>query len=252
MSTVPKITDEHATQAIVSYREKGFYSIADICNKANEIALAEQQETYITAAQPEPVDPHAALRAEYAKQVEEGTTGFYLWELQNCKGEWLNIGCRSWATDVAYRCTDISCYVSIDGEPAIRMLRTEAQELQDKTRDECDWFTPFGSQLDVDDDFFSFGSNGTYTYRTKGTIKLDGNMVTPEQAAAEWEAKKETHDLWYRSDRVDWCIWFLKQLNKVENHNEHYELRPKEPTWTGSRDDVIALLKEVLTTGAFR
>jgi hypothetical protein len=77
------------------------------------------------------------------------------------------------------------------------------------------------------------------------TIKLDGRMVTPEQAAAERDAKKETHELWYRSDRVDWCIWRLKQWNTVEDHNEQYELRPKQPTWTGSRDDVIALLKEI-------
>lgn len=30
-------------------------------------------------AQPEPADPHATLRAEYSKQVKEGTTELYLW-----------------------------------------------------------------------------------------------------------------------------------------------------------------------------
>jgi hypothetical protein len=191
------------------------------------------------------VGPHADLRAEYIRQRDAVPCelGFYLWEHSRNGSDWIETPTPDFS-DTNYRYTDISCYVSKDGEPAIRMLRTEAQALQRELGDTVDWYKPNG-ELPWNQEDFSFLIDGTYTYRTKATIKLDGNMVTPEQAVTDWEAKKETHELWYRSDRVDWCIWFLKQLNKVENHNEHYELRPKQPTWTGSREDVIALLKEM-------
>jgi len=211
---------------------------------AMKIHAKHNQNGRIFTNETAPVDPHADLRAEYAKQVEEGTTWFYLWELQNCKGEWLNIGCRSWATDVAYRYTDISCYVSKDGEPAIRMLRTEAQELQRQTKDTHDWFTTGGALVVID---LLFGDKGTYTYRTKATIMLGGNMVTPAQAAAEWEAKKDTHDAWYKSNQTNGFEKRKKvhfDLHSATGKPE-YELRPKQPIWTGSREDVIALLKEL-------
>jgi hypothetical protein len=126
------------------------------------------------------------------------------------------------------------------------MLRTEAQELQRKLGDTVDWFLPVGSELPYPKTDFS--QRGTYTYRTRATIKLDGRMVTPEQAAAEWWAKKETHDLWYGNFRGH----FFKTTDTdfQPNSNEYeseYELRPKalkQPTWTGSREDVLALLKE--------
>lgn len=38
----PTITDQNVADAIESFRDKGFYSIADVCNKALEIALSEQ------------------------------------------------------------------------------------------------------------------------------------------------------------------------------------------------------------------
>jgi hypothetical protein len=324
MSTTPTITQSHVDKACGELHKAKVHDYlqlknVDICNKAIEIALAEQQEItefakkrsgmefdewqgkpplqeseYITAAQarelgagkaewsceingehwyactdgcvyashsqitgvpikyraikqaqPEPVDPHAALRAEYAKQVAEGTTGFYLWEYKyELQKEFITLDYSRFVgfniamhPDHNYRYTDISCYISKDGEPAIRMLRTEAQELQRKTKDTHDWRDPRGA----DWVHWAFSQKGTYTYRTKATIKLDGNMVTPEQAAAEWEAKKDTHDLyscvgvsgWHESKNPQWYA------------NAEYELRPKQPTWTGSRDDVIALLKEL-------
>jgi hypothetical protein len=193
-----------------------------------------------------PYCPHAALRAEYAKQVTEGTTGFFKWEFQNTLGSsWVETKAHNrpmFYEERQYRYTDISCYVSKDGEPAIRMLRTEAQELQRKTKDTHDWRDPRGS----DWAHWAFGGEGTYTYRTKATIKLGGNMVTPEQAAAEWGAKKETHDLWCFSEFTEPSIqggnvfYLFKREEKFE-----YELRPKQPTWTDSRDDAIALLKEM-------
>jgi hypothetical protein len=193
-------------------------------------------------------DKHAALRAEYAKQVAEGTIGFYLWEY--CYSVSM-IDFSPVADQVPlfdrnakYRCTDISCYVSKDGKPAIRILRREAQALQRQTAGTHDWFTSNGVSL------ISFGGatshfkyDGTYTYRTKATIKLDGKMVTPEQAVAEWEAKKETHGLFYFDINQAWVQWFCPTISGFSVVHQ-YELRPKKQVWRGSRRDVLALLKE--------
>jgi hypothetical protein len=202
----------------------------------------------------EQVDPHAALRVEYAKQVKEGTTGFYLWEVLEGDTWKKRDSINNFYPVLKYRFTDISCYVSKDGKPAIRMLRTEAQALQSELGGTVGWsyestdgrmFTGYATNSKI----IGFGAtSGVYTYRTKATIKLNGQMVTREQAAAEWEAKKETHDAYYknRGSTVSavigcrHCLW----VNFSECKSE-YELRPKQPAWTGSRDDVIALLKEV-------
>jgi hypothetical protein len=69
------------------------------------------------------------------------------------------------------------------------MLRTEAQELQRKLGDTVEW-NLFGTTLQWEGEVFTFDVERTYTYRTKATIKLDGRMVTREQAAAEWKTKK--------------------------------------------------------------
>jgi hypothetical protein len=136
-------------------------------------------------AEPEPVDQHAALRAEYAKQVKEGTVGFYLWEFKNkYMTKFAGVSeCFEWHEFhpmLEYRCTDISCYVSKDDEPAIRMLRTEAQELQRKTEDTHDWRDPRGA----DWVHWAFGGEGTYTYRTKALKQVKWKDV-PVGAAVQ-------------------------------------------------------------------
>jgi hypothetical protein len=208
---------------------------ANIANKAIEIALAEQQETYISAeeaarlgsgnvemllstgewfvihgyylypswekyravkqAQPEPVpfplpahdraklkaqqaktepvDPHAAIRAEYIRQRDAVPCErwFYKWEFQNnLTIDWLNCGSApEFCKERKYRCTDISCYVSKDGEPAIRMLLTNAQKLQAELGDTVEWSWgsggAFGGVVCAVDEFSFTG--GTYTYRAK-------------------------------------------------------------------------------------
>jgi hypothetical protein len=244
--TILKITEKQLLQAYGLSRNP--IMDLDIVNKAIEIALAEQQETYITAAQarelgsgnaeysinevdwytckvtckyrtnavfscrtykyraikqsqPEPVDPHAALRAEYAKQVKEGTTGFYLWEVdweEKPTGFTSCYQAPEFNLMRRYRCTDISCVVSKDGEPAKRMLRSEAQELFAETKKTHDWYLGKMS-LPWEGEVFCFDADVNYTYRTKATVKLDGKMVTPEQAKDEWEAKKETHDVYLKN-----------------------------------------------------
>jgi hypothetical protein len=125
------------------------------------------------SAQPEQVDPNAALRAEYAKQVAEGTTGFYLWEFKSkddftAPTHWVEER-PEFLPAFQYRYTDISCMVSKDGEPAIRMLRTDAQELQRKMGDTVTWSHP---DMDVyADESLAFNAKGTYTYSTRATVK---------------------------------------------------------------------------------
>jgi hypothetical protein len=143
----------------------------------------------IKQAQPEPVDPHAALRAEYAKQVAEGTTGFYLWEVLEGDTWKKRDSINNLYPVLKYRFTDLSCYVSKDGKPAIRMLKAEARELQRNTKHTHDWFV-------------------------KG-------------------AGKDFHEL---TVAVSFVPLYAEGFK--------YELRLKQPVWTGSRDDVLALLKE--------
>jgi hypothetical protein len=72
-------------------------------------------------------------------------------------------------------------------------------------------------------------------------------MVTREQAAAECEAKKETHERfvkWVGQDFHELTI-AAGFISFGDDAYFEYELRPKQPAWTGSRDDVIALLKEL-------
>jgi hypothetical protein len=197
------------------------------------------------ALQSEPLDPHASLRAEYIRQRDAVPCelGFYLWECNLNAGKTIP---AVWCLDPPlfregreYRYTDISCYVSKDGESAIRMLRTEAQELHRTLGNTVYW-----GILDPPDCYAdsltTFNSGCIYTYRTKATIRLDGKMVTPEQAAAEWKAKRETHDVWFTTHTGAW----VKVGGDFDSSRGRYELRPKQPTWTGSREDVIALLKD--------
>jgi hypothetical protein len=188
----------------------------------------------IKQAQPEPVDPHAALRAEYARQCDAlpCELGFYLWESKysDVSSKWFEPSTPQFRSHMEYRCTDISCYVSKDGEPAIRMLRTEAKELQAELGDTVEWLNPKNCRPTFKDGF-RFSMDGIYTYRTKATIKLNGEMVTPEQAAAEWEAKKETCNIFHRSaNNPSW--WNLGHIPAFDTHNSEgafgeYETRPK-------------------------
>jgi hypothetical protein len=158
--------------------------------KRFEINLKRDKEEFFRVT--EPVDPyaddfaeesHPAYRAMYAKQVREGTTGFYLWEYSSNEQDWINASHPQFFMAREYRCTDISCYVSKDGEPVIRILVDDAKKLWAETKETHDWFDRLGL-VDTEDFTNWHLAGGTYTYHTKATIKLNGRMVTPEQAAA--------------------------------------------------------------------
>ena len=211
----------------------------------------------------QPADPHAGLRAEYAKQVAEGTVGFYLWEYGANDSLWIKCASEpKFTRTMQYRYTDISCMVAKQGEPAKRMLRTEAQELQRSFGDTVEWDC---SELQITERSgakvpFDFNRECTYTYAPKATIKLDGKMVTPEQAAAEWEAKKETCDVWYRSDNfLEWEIEKVFSGKYAHNWNKRsqvsgaeYELRPKALKQVSEIAELKAEVERLIQVSLFK
>lgn len=180
--TIPHITKE---QIMAIQPEITNTTAVAECNRCNALIDARNRAQPV---QTEPVVPHDTLRAEYAKQVAEGTTGFYEWEVLEGDAWKKRSSINIFYERLSYRCTPHSCMVSKDGEPAIRMLRADAHALQRSLGDTVKWLIggcwyDNRTQLDFD------AQNAIYTYRAKATIK--------------------------------------------------------KAAWTGSRDDVLALLKEL-------
>ena len=219
------VTDKHTIEAMKELAPQ-------LANRAIEIALAEQStEQYITAEearamgagkaewfddafnqwnlctpdicnyhpyfkyraikQPEPVHPHAELKAMYEQQVKDGMTEFYVWEFLYLKtNEWRVIPTEEppqFINPVQYRCTPKpTCQVqNLDTGELKTMTREAAKKLQAETKDVCDWFTTRGALVIID---LNFGDASIYTYKLKA--------------------------------------------------------QSKQVSWTGSREDVLALLKE--------
>jgi hypothetical protein len=182
-------------------------SAVDVCNKAIEIAMAEQQ------AQPEPV-------VAYVRPYNP----------------------------------NLYCTVAAKGDPAKRMLRTEAQELQRKLGDAVEWWAGTIKAINCEDFTFNLGSNTTYTYAPKATIKLDGKMVTPEQAATEWGAKKETHALWFRLfplgfTKVEGVSKDMSSYFSYHKENVEFELRQKALKQVSWSDMPVGVAVRDKTTG---
>jgi hypothetical protein len=166
---------------VASEIEPRWYLCTEQINYCDSI---EYRYRAIKQAQPEPVDPHATFRAEYQRQrnAVPCELGFYLWEFkrsQETKFSTIKTSLGEFYNGYDYRCTDVSCMVSKDGKPAVRMLRTDAQKLQRQTKDTHDWFYDNGAAA-IRGDVFGFDSQSDlpYSYKTKATIKLDGKMVT--------------------------------------------------------------------------
>jgi hypothetical protein len=137
------------------------------------------------------------------------------------------------------------------------MLRTEAQELQAKLGDTVEW-NLFGTTLQWEGEVFTFDVERTYTYRTKATIKLDGRMVTREQAAAEWKTKKETHEMWFQFGKLSWTDVIGFPTNLIDyfiiSNDCEYELRPKalkQVSWSDMPQFVKVQHKTTKQTFAF-
>jgi hypothetical protein len=133
------------------------------------------------------------------------------------------------------------------------MTREAAQKLQAELGDTVDWASPQG--LVINDSLnhpFGFSCEGIYTYRTKANlVKLGGELMTREAAIAKYEAVQDKCDIWIKNDVT--IVWEMTKLTRkfivyANECNCEYELRTKPAkvvAWEGSRDDVIALLKEV-------
>lgn len=142
------------------------------------------------------------------------------------------------------------------------MTPEAAKLLQAETKDVCDWFDVGGGKSETYN--FHFGQDGIYTYKLKANlVKLDGKLMAREAAIAEWESKKDTCDVWYTSDSPPKGEWELERnFSGKYSHNwnsltqikgAEYQLRPKplKQEWAGSREDVIALVKDMLLTGRY-
>jgi hypothetical protein len=120
------------------------------------------------------------------------------------------------------------CQVSKDGEPAKRMLRTDAQKLQAESGDTVDWFNPYNDKLTVASDF---GLVGIYKYGTKANlVKLGGELMTREAAIAKYEAVQDKCDIWIKNDVT--IVWEMTKLTRkfivyANECNCEYELRTK-------------------------
>jgi hypothetical protein len=125
--------------------------------------------------------------------MAEGTTGFYLWEYRFSSNQaWRPLDHEEFFPDHRYRCTDISCYVSKDGEPAVRMLRTEAQELQRQTKDTHDWeLNGHSNGLPYD-----FDAGSVYNYTPKLCTTVNGESMTVEAVQKMFAATFGSHDWW--------------------------------------------------------
>jgi hypothetical protein len=101
--------------------------------------------------------------------------------------------------------------------------------VQRKLGDTVEWENPQGLKVtDSRYHLFEFCFEGIYTYQTRAIIKLDGRMVTPEQAAAEWAVKKETCDFYYSHHDHEFFIPEWQGLHPFsEAHKPRYEFRPK-------------------------
>jgi hypothetical protein len=100
--------------------------------------FTDAQYRAIKQAQPEPSIKRADLCIEYLRQRNNVPCelGFYLWEYKNPSYDsWREcIVAPRFVAEHGYRCTDISCYVSKDGEPAIRMLIEDAIKVLSDTK----------------------------------------------------------------------------------------------------------------------
>jgi hypothetical protein len=137
--------------------------------------------------QPHHEPSHAVLRAEYAKQVAEVTTRFYLWWASSPTGTWTDIGVPCWQPDLEYRCTDVSCYVSKDGEPPVRMTREDARKLQSTLGNTVEWKHPNLTLLQGY--ALGFACEGTYTYHTKQPSAPDVGSKAQRANVEKWNGK---------------------------------------------------------------
>jgi hypothetical protein len=129
------------------------------------------------------------------------------------------------------------CYVSKDGEPAKRMLRTEAQELQAELGDTVEWKHP--SMNIYAGVSLGFSVKGTYTYRT---IKAQ----TEQETVANFllQSKQNFERNFGSNAHTDWIYKDIEELldtlqAQPEQSTEIVELKAKLAEVVKSKDPLI-------------
>lgn len=194
---VPKITETHWLKAIKSFA--GGHTYMDACNKAIEIALAEQEQLENEANESINQLVDEDMQEQYITADDARKLGAGNAEFQKANGVWAK--CSKWCVyntthdggaAIKYRAIKQpvpTCQIkNLDTGKTETMTRVRAKLLQAETKDVCDWLNPLGKPCCYAyDENFEFSLEGIYTHKLRP----------------------------------------LKQIN-----------------WTGSREDVIALLKE--------
>ena len=190
---------------------------------------------YRAIKQPEPVEPHAELKAMYAQQVKDGTLDNFVWEYRDkyqVGAPW-TMTIKPNFTASEYRCTHkATCQVkNLDTGELKAMTREAAKLLQVETRDTCDWFYPNCVTYAAVKPRLGFTCEGIYTYKRKEPkvhLTVEGEQpkeVTQAEAQAIWERLKPTHEIYYRHSQLLWDKLVGNIFSLPANRNLKYELR---------------------------
>ena len=141
--------------------DSGCQSITNILmrTRLDEMPIAKQQETYSNAGEARKA---GAGNAEYLDEDNKWRVCSSSCKYRDCH-QYRAIQPQAQPEPVDEQ---LYCMVSKDGEPAIRMLGTEAQKSQAELGDTVEWKVKHGEFNAVAGNL-SFAYTGTYTYRTK-------------------------------------------------------------------------------------
>lgn len=257
---VPHITIEHIKQTkLIGSLGEDFAKFAlDICNTAIEIALAKQSQE------------QSLISAEEARKLFENGQAVEM--LMSGEVKWLQCtATNTWTDDfygrtIKYRAIKqpepltslpdelidpeakkalgewIDSQQPEPVEPTTivnseRMTLSAAEALKVKLGDSVEWFdwSPMRSQTKSIGNW-KFSAEDFYSYTEKANlVKLNGKLVTREAAIAEWGSKKDTCDVWFKSNtfpEFTYCSAFYA-APLMEDGGE-YELREhplKQISW---------------------
>ena len=144
--------------------------MSEQCKELTKIAKANYEKAY----PPEPVEPHAELKALYEQQVKDGTLKDFIWSFKN-KPEDTETECITnpvFNPTTAYFCTPISehfaykhlyCQVLNENTGELKtMTREAAKLLQSELGDTVEWTNPNNGKTCC-----FFDAVGIYTYKPK-------------------------------------------------------------------------------------
>lgn len=220
-------------------------------------SLTDELERTKSFYKPEPVEPHAELKAMYEQQVKDGTVDLFRWDYNHhgTSGQWLECGVPpNWNPTTEYRCVNLpTCQVRNEDTGELKtMTREAAKLLQAETKDVCDWFLD-GDRMPEDYEI-EFNVEGIYTYKRKANlVKLDGKLMSREAAIALWESKKDTHRVWFKlpyMDGFDNVILLNGEVPVFNSDDVEYQLRARPLKQIDWKDVPVGVMLRVRATGS--